>query len=157
MPGTDGFQMCRDLQHIPVIFITALSDPESEEKGFDAGAVDYIHKPIRLPAVRARVRTHISMSGMLDHMITLNQDLKKRLEKLDNSSDPGRDLFESVFMATSEGIVLLDAQCKIVAVNVAFSRITGYSQQDVLNRSYATLNSAPDPQLSLENLRSSTR
>lgn len=60
-------------------------------------------------------------------------------------------------MATSEGIVLLDAQCKIVAVNVAFSRITGYSQQDVLNRSYATLNSAPDPQLSLENLRSSTR
>ena len=91
MPGTDGFQMCRDLktrrdlQHIPVIFITALSDPESEEKGFDAGAVDYIHKPIRLPAVRARVRTHISMSGMLDHMITLNQDLKKRLE---NSTIP---------------------------------------------------------------------
>lgn len=138
MPGTDGFQMCRDLktrrdlQHIPVIFITALSDPESEEKGFDAGAVDYIHKPIRLPAVRARVRTHISMSGMLDHMITLNQDLKKRLEKLDNSSDPGRDLFESVFMATSEGIVLLDAQCKIVAVNVAFSVL-----RDTPNKMYS--------------------
>lgn len=160
MPGTDGLEMCRnlkarrELQHIPVIFITAMNDPESEEKGFDAGAVDYIHKPIRPPAVRARVRTHISMSGMLDHMITLNQDLKKRLEKLDNSTAPDKNLFESVFMATSEGIVLLDAQCKIIAVNVAFSRITGYSQQEVLNRSYATMNSAPDPELSLENLRS---
>ncbi|MDO6824226.1 bifunctional diguanylate cyclase/phosphodiesterase [Marinobacter sp. 1_MG-2023] len=160
MPGTDGLQMCRnlkarhDLQHIPVIFVTARSDPESEEEGFEAGAVDYIHKPIRLTSVKARVRTHISMSGMLDHMITLNHDLKRRLEKLDNSRAPERNLFESVFMATSEGIVLLDANCKIVAVNVAFSRITGYARKEVLNRSYATMNSAPDPQLSLESLRS---
>lgn len=160
MPGTDGFEMCRnlkarrDLQHIPVIFITALNDPDSEEKGFDAGAVDYIHKPIRLPAVRARVRTHISMSGMLDHMITLNQDLKERLEQLDSPSDPDGKLFESVFMATSEGIVLLDAQFRIIAVNVAFSRITGYSRQEVLNRSYTQMNSVPDPKLTLENLRS---
>lgn len=160
MPGTDGLQMCRnlkarrDLQHIPVIFITALSDSKSEEEGFEVGAVDYIQKPIRLPAVRARVRTHISLRGMLDHMIALNQGLKKRLRQLDNSGKPNKNLFKSAFMASSEGIVLLDAQCKIIAVNAAFSRITGYSQQDVLNHSYAKLNSAPGPQIGLEKLRS---
>lgn len=160
MPGTDGFQMCRnlksrrDLQHIPIIFITALSDPESEVEGFKAGAVDYIHKPIRLPAVRARVRTHISLSGMLDHMVTLNQDLKRRLEQFDNSDQPNRNLFESVFMATSEGIVLLDAQCKILAVNTAFSRITGYSEKDVLNFSYTALYNDPNTQPSPEYIRS---
>ncbi|KKN43079.1 hypothetical protein LCGC14_0706880 [marine sediment metagenome] len=158
MPGTDGLQMCRnlkarpDLQHIPVIFITALSDLKSEERGFEAGAVDYIHKPIRLAAVRARVRTHISLSGMLDHMIALNQNLKKRIELLGNAGKPDTGLFESVFMATSEGIVLLDAHCKIVAVNAAFSRITGYSGKDVLNVSYASLNQHPDNLACPENI-----
>lgn len=160
MPDTDGFQMCRnlkarrDLQHIPVIFITSLSDPESEVEGFEAGAVDYIHKPIRLPAVRARVRTHISLNGMLDHMIALNQNLKNRLESFDNPEQPTRNLLESIFMATSEGIVLLDAQCKMLAVNTAFSRITGYSEKDVLNFSYTTLYNDPDTQPSPEYIRS---
>ena len=159
MPGTDGLQMCRnlkarrDLQHIPIIFITALSDSESEEKGFEAGAVDYIHKPIRLPAVRARVRTHISLNGMLDHITALNQALNEQLEQLNNSDQYNRNLFERVFMATSEGIILLDANNTIIAVNAAFSRITGYSEKDVLNASYAHLSKDTDTPLSLDSIR----
>ncbi|MBK1887125.1 EAL domain-containing protein [Marinobacter sp. DY40_1A1] len=159
MPGTDGLQMCRDLkarrdlQHIPVIFITALSDSKSEEKGFKAGAVVYIHKPIRLPAVRARVRTHISLSGMLDHITALNKELKEQIEKQSNSEQPDNNLFERVFMATSEGIILLDANNTIIAVNSAFSRITGYSEKDVLNESYANLSKDIDTQLSLNSIR----
>ncbi|MBQ0833476.1 EAL domain-containing protein [Marinobacter sp.] len=159
MPGTDGLQMCRnlkarrDLQHIPVIFITALSDSKSEEEGFRAGAVDYIHKPIRLPAVRARVRTHISLSGMLEHITTLNQALKEQLEQLNSADQPDSNLFERVFMATSEGIILLDANETIIAVNAAFSRITGYSEKDVLNNSYAHLSKDIDTPLSLDSIR----
>jgi len=159
MPGTDGLEMCRnlkarrDLQHVPVIFITALSDSSSEEKGFEAGAVDYIRKPIHLPAVRARVRTHISLSGMLDHITALNQTLKEQLEQLDNSDQPNSNLFERVFMATSEGIILLDANDEIIAVNAAFSRITGYSEKDVLHDSYAHLSRDIDTQLSLDSIR----
>lgn len=159
MPGTDGLQMCRDLkarrdlQHIPVIFITALSDSKSEEKGYKAGAVDYIHKPIRLPAVRARVRTHISLRGMLDHITTLNKELKNQIEKLGNSGQSDRNLFERVFMATSEGIILLDANHTIIAVNAAFSRITGYSEHDALNESYAELSKHIDTQPSLDRVR----
>ncbi len=159
MPGTNGLQMCRDLkarrdlQHIPVIFITALSDSRSEERGFKAGAVDYIQKPIRLPAVRARVRTHISLSGMLDHITALNKELKEQIEKQSNSGQPDNNLFERVFMATSEGIILLDASNTIIAVNSAFSRITGYSEKDVLNESYANLSKDIDTQLSLDSIR----
>jgi putative two-component system response regulator len=70
MPGMSGHEACRQLKDdpatagIPVIFVTALSDPEDEVQGFDAGAVDYITKPVSAPIVRARVRTHLSLVRM---------------------------------------------------------------------------------------------
>lgn len=70
MPGMTGHEACRALKAdpatagIPVIFVTALSDTEDEVRGFDAGAVDYITKPVSAPIVRARVRTHLSLVRM---------------------------------------------------------------------------------------------
>ena len=67
MPGMTGYEACRALKAdpataaIPVIFATALSDPDDEVTGFEAGAVDYIAKPLSPPIVRARVRTHLSL------------------------------------------------------------------------------------------------
>lgn len=67
MAGMSGYEVCAALKaqpataHIPVIFVTALGDSEDETLGFEAGAVDYIVKPISPPIVRARVRTHLSL------------------------------------------------------------------------------------------------
>ena len=67
MPDMDGYAVCRQLKndpataHIPVIFVTGLADVGDETAGFEAGAVDYIVKPISPPIVRARVRTHLSL------------------------------------------------------------------------------------------------
>jgi putative two-component system response regulator len=67
MPGMTGYEACRLLKAdpataaIPVIFVTALSESSDEVVGFDAGAVDYITKPVSPPIVRARVRTHLSL------------------------------------------------------------------------------------------------
>ncbi|WP_377702141.1 HD-GYP domain-containing protein [Pseudoduganella sp. UC29_71] len=67
MPGITGYEACRILKAdpataaIPVIFATALNDPDDEVTGFEAGAVDYITKPLSPPIVRARVRTHLSL------------------------------------------------------------------------------------------------
>ncbi|MEO1818117.1 MULTISPECIES: HD-GYP domain-containing protein [Pseudomonas] len=67
MPGTTGHEVCVRLkadpqtEAIPVIFVTALSNPEDEALGFELGAVDYISKPVSAPIVRARVRTHLSL------------------------------------------------------------------------------------------------
>lgn len=67
MPGLNGLETCRRLKSgtttraIPVIFVTALSEASDESAGFDAGAVDYITKPVSPAVVRARVRTHLSL------------------------------------------------------------------------------------------------
>jgi putative two-component system response regulator len=70
MPGMSGYEVCAALKAdaalaaIPVIFVTALNDTDDELEGFEAGAVDYITKPISPPIVRARVRNHLSLVRM---------------------------------------------------------------------------------------------
>jgi len=67
MPGMSGYEVCAalkaspDTASIPVVFVTALTDTADELEGFEAGAVDYITKPVSPPIVRARVRTHLSL------------------------------------------------------------------------------------------------
>ena len=67
MPGLSGYEVCQALkenpatQNIPVIFVTALSEAENEQKGLELGAVDYISKPLNPHIVKARVRTHLSL------------------------------------------------------------------------------------------------
>ncbi|MEN3275034.1 MAG: cyclic di-GMP phosphodiesterase [Massilia sp.] len=70
MPGMSGYEVCAALKAnpltapIPVMFVTALNDTADELEGFEAGAVDYITKPVSPPVVRARVRTHLSLVRM---------------------------------------------------------------------------------------------
>ena len=65
MPGTDGFTLCRQLKaepawaHVPVIFMTGLSETAEIVQGFDSGGVDYVVKPLRVPEVLARLATHV--------------------------------------------------------------------------------------------------
>lgn len=67
MPGIDGFETCRQLKanertaDIPVIFMTALSDPVDKVKGLKLGAVDYITKPIQHEEVLARIKVHLQL------------------------------------------------------------------------------------------------
>ena len=71
MPGMDGYEVCRRLKadpktrDIPVIFLTAKTDSIDEEKGFEVGAVDYIHKPFSGPIVLARVKTQLALQEAL--------------------------------------------------------------------------------------------
>jgi diguanylate cyclase (GGDEF)-like protein len=72
MPGMDGYEVCRRLKadaatrEIPVIFVTAHNDEASEAIALDAGAVDFITKPINPRIVRARVRTHLTLKRQSD-------------------------------------------------------------------------------------------
>jgi diguanylate cyclase (GGDEF)-like protein len=72
MPGMDGLEVCRRLMEdeaarkIPVIFVTGRGEVEDETTGFDAGAVDYITKPVSPPIVRARVKTHLELKEARD-------------------------------------------------------------------------------------------
>ncbi|MEO8297259.1 MAG: response regulator transcription factor [Burkholderiales bacterium] len=65
MPGLDGFEVCRRLKaepawaHVPVIFMTGLTETEQILEGFAAGGVDYVVKPLKVPEVLARLATHL--------------------------------------------------------------------------------------------------
>ncbi|MBL0297979.1 MAG: response regulator transcription factor [Betaproteobacteria bacterium] len=65
MPGMDGFEVARRLKagpetaHIPIVFMTGLTDTEHVLAAFDAGGVDYVTKPIRPPEILARVGVHM--------------------------------------------------------------------------------------------------
>ncbi len=65
MPGLDGFETCRRIKahpawsHIPVIFMTGLSETSHVVRAFEAGGVDYVVKPVRAAEVLARLATHV--------------------------------------------------------------------------------------------------
>src|SRR5512137_1419106 len=71
MPGIDGFETCNrlksdpDTEHIPVLFMTALSELDNLLRGFGEGAVDYLVKPIRPPEVLARVEVQLTQARNL--------------------------------------------------------------------------------------------
>ena len=66
MPEMDGFQVCKALKtraetrDIPIIFITAMDNPEHRAKCFAYGAVDYITKPFDPREIKTKIRTHLS-------------------------------------------------------------------------------------------------
>ena len=85
MPGIDGFETCRRLKandqtkDIPVIFMTALSETTDKLKGFEAGAVDYVTKPLQQEEVRARVDTHLSLRRMQQQLLEKERQTERLL------------------------------------------------------------------------------
>lgn len=65
MPGLDGFETCRKLkeqpglQHVPVIFMTGLSETEHIVKALECGGVDFLTKPIDVDELKARIKVHL--------------------------------------------------------------------------------------------------
>lgn len=88
MPGIDGFETCRRLKanprtaDIPVIFMTALSDPNSKVQALDLGAVDYVTKPFQEQEVLARVKTHLQLRYLTQ---TLEQQVAQKTAELQAS------------------------------------------------------------------------
>jgi DNA-binding response OmpR family regulator len=87
MPGMDGFEVCRQLKEddmtreIPVIFMTALATSEDKVKGFEAGAEDYVTKPLNYQEVLARVHTHVTLYKLQQELQTRNTELQAALER----------------------------------------------------------------------------
>src|SRR5215470_11936408 len=86
MPGMDGYEVCTRLKadpatrEIPVIFLTGQTGAEDETRGFEVGAVDYVHKPFSPAVVKARVHSHILLrearAQLAAQLDALNQELE---------------------------------------------------------------------------------
>lgn len=86
MPEMDGYEVCTRLKSesltrdIPVIFLTGQTEIEDETKGFEVGAVDYIHKPFSPAVVKARVQTHLVLRGIREQLAQQLHTIQKELE-----------------------------------------------------------------------------
>jgi signal transduction histidine kinase len=86
MPGMNGFEVCRRIKsnprwrNIPVIFITALDSPNDLAQGFEVGSDDFLHKPVNVLELKARLRSMLRLKRQYD---TLEETLKLR-EQMSN-------------------------------------------------------------------------
>jgi DNA-binding response OmpR family regulator/DNA-binding CsgD family transcriptional regulator len=106
MPGLDGFETCRRIKaregtaHIPVIFMTGLSETEHVLQGLAAGGVDYVTKPLVFDELAARIRVHLANARTTRSAMTALDSVGTRLLSCD---DAGR-----IGWATPEAQRLLD-------------------------------------------------
>lgn len=97
MPDMDGYEVCRRLKaapetrEIPVLFVTAQIQVTEEARGFEVGAVDYIHKPISPPVVLARLRTHLQLrqaqAALADQNAALEAKVSERTREVAMARD----------------------------------------------------------------------
>lgn len=101
MPIMDGYEVCRrikqddSLPYIPIILVTARDSTQDKVEGLDAGADDYLTKPINFPELEARVRSMLRIKRLQDELDQKNRELElanKRLRKL-SITDGLTDLF----------------------------------------------------------------
>ena len=90
MPGMSGYEVCQRLKgnaltrRVPVIFVSALGETVDESKGFEAGGVDYITKPVAAAIVRARVKTHLALHNQ---NLFLEEKVRERTRELALTQD----------------------------------------------------------------------
>ena len=104
MKGMDGLEVCRRIranprwQGLPVLLVTALQDRASRIRGLEAGADDFLSKPIDLLELRARVQTTVQLGR-----------IRRQLQE--------RERFEWVVMSSNEGFLWLDEQGRLEGAN----------------------------------------
>lgn len=117
MPEIDGYDVCKILKDdsmtkkIPVIFITSLSEAESEAKGFELGAVDYITKPFNPDIVRARVQTHVELKQYRDYLE--NQTFRDGLTGI-----PNRRRFDEYLASTWDFECRNSAELSLIMIDI---------------------------------------
>lgn len=137
MPDMDGFTVCSKIKSdaetkdIPVIFLTSLHEQETKIKGFEAGGIDYITKPIQLGEVLARVRTHLSLRATQKQLTEQNTNLQHEVElrkKIETKLCEAKDNLE--MRVKERTIDLATANDKLQSLNkdlALLNRIIGLS------------------------------
>jgi len=98
MPEMDGYAVLARLRTspetsaIPVIFVTAMSDDEDEQRGLDLGVADYMHKPMRPAILLARVRNQLELKQGRDRLEDWNGSLQREVRRRMRENELVRDV-----------------------------------------------------------------
>ncbi|WP_373035815.1 PAS domain S-box protein [Sulfurimonas sp.] len=155
MPDIDGYEVAYKLKHtektsgIPIIFLTAKNDEKSIIKGFKRGAVDYISKPFAKEELLVRVNTHLKVHRLNMELANALDDLHVKMDKLSELEQR----FETIFNKSPNGIALIDLDTNFVLVNDSYSRITGFTKEELFTKSCMELTEEKDRESSKEILK----
>jgi len=92
MPGMDGFEVCKRIKenpataHIPVVIVTALTDSSDRIKGLEAGADDFLSKPLNDTALMSRVRSLVRLKMTVDEW-RIRENTASQLGVVDNAAN----------------------------------------------------------------------
>jgi serine phosphatase RsbU (regulator of sigma subunit) len=116
MPEMDGYEVCARLKsnpetrNIPVIFLTGMTEEQDETRGFEVGAVDYIHKPFSPAVVKARVRTHLMLRDA-------REQLARQLLAINNELEMARQIQLSILPQETPKIDGLEVTARYVPMS----------------------------------------
>jgi len=102
MPEMNGFEVCKELKSdenlndVPVIFLSALTETDSKVKGFEVGGVDYITKPFQREEVLARIRLHVRLTRLQNELERKIMELKEREQRLNRLNQDKDELMRVV-------------------------------------------------------------
>lgn len=132
MPDMTGYEVLDILQSdphtrkVPVIFVTARIDSDSETRGIEAGAVDFIHKPINPQVVKARVSAHLERAQQRADLAELNQQLQDSLAQI-KAAQSQLLVLSTAIEQSPLTVMVTDLEGHIQYVNPHFTHITGYT------------------------------
>ncbi len=136
MPAADMYEVCRELKadkttkDIPIILLWEPTTEDTEAKGFEIGAADYITKPFKRSVVSARIRTHLELKRYRDN---LENRVKKRVSELHEEIQERRDVedtYRALVEHAKDGIAIIH-DFKVRYANPAFSKMIGFSEKEL--------------------------
>ena len=136
MPTPDMYTVCKKLKadkttkDIPLILLSEPTTEDTEAKGFELGAADYITKPFKRSVVRARIRTHLELKRYRDNLDTRVQ---KRVGVLHEEIQERRDVedtYRALVEHARDGIAIIH-DFKVRYANPAFCKMIGFSEQEL--------------------------
>ena len=129
MPGLDGIQTCQRIKankewsHIPVIMMTAADELSKKLAAFEAGAVDFVTKPVQPEEVQARVQTHLQLRELQKSLQRKNQELAEEIElRLDAEKQLETSLEQALLIANPQGQVLFATGQARILLNTFFAQ-----------------------------------
>ncbi|MEW6138052.1 MAG: sigma 54-interacting transcriptional regulator [Thermodesulfobacteriota bacterium] len=140
MPGIDGFEVARRIRghpacgHIPIIMVTALNSREDRLKAVEAGANDFISKPIDQVELRVRMASLLKFKEAQDMVLRHQAELESTVEKRTRALRESEERFRAVFETAQDGIFVKDRYLRYTHVNPAMLRFVGKPAEEVVGK-----------------------
>ena len=150
MPFMDGFELLTVIKTMPalnqlkIIMTTAMAQVAEKVNAFEAGAHDYLIKPIEKAELLARLQTHIRLKQTEALLQSYNDQLKQEIHERKQALQKTKPLALAI-EASAEAIFITDPDGKIEYVNPAFTQITGWTAEEARGKTPRILSSGKMP------------